>query len=105
MLDADVRIVDDVSAPARTGAMLADDPGPLAVELRGHGHAAGLPALAPGGLQLGGHRGAQPQPAHGFHRWVEQIAPDSAFPPELPQRLLVVRVRHASSPHPKYVRP
>src|SRR5271166_929567 len=89
----DIRIVGDISAPTGAGAMLADHPRTVVVELSRHGDPAYLAGLAPDGLQLGGHGGAHPQSAQPLHRRVEQ-ASDRTFSAELSQRLVFVGARH-----------
>jgi len=89
----DIGIVDDVSTPTRTGAVLTDDPRPVVVELRRNGNAAHLAGLAADGFQFGGQRGAQPESAQPSDCRIEQ-APDSSFSAELPQRLVSVDIRH-----------
>jgi hypothetical protein len=68
---ANIGVVDDVSAPPGAGAVLRDDPCPVLVELRRNGNAAQLAALAADGLQLGSHRGAQPEFAQCRDRRIE----------------------------------
>jgi TetR/AcrR family transcriptional regulator, lmrAB and yxaGH operons repressor len=91
--DTDIRVVGDVSAPTRAGAVLTDDPGPVVVELGRDGNHAHVTGLAADCFQFGGQRGAQPESAQPFDCWIEQ-ASDSSLSAELPQRLVSVNIRH-----------
>jgi hypothetical protein len=88
-----IRVVDNVSAPPGAGAVLTDDPRPVVVELHRNGNTPQLAGLAADGLQLGGHRGAQPQLAQPLDGRIEQ-ATDGALSTEFPQRLVMLAVRH-----------